>query len=417
MRKTDAIVLGAGMEGVSAALHLQARGREAILVDRHGAAGLETSFGNAGLIERASYFPHLFPRDPKKLFLYALNLLPEAHYHFASLPEIAPWLYRYFLESRPDRAARHAAAVRPLIERCLIEHEALIQQAGAGSLLRKTGWIKLYRTPQTLAAGIAEADRVRPFGLRIETLDSAALAEREPDLLQEIAGAVHFLDTASIDDPSRLAQAYAALFTSRGGKLLAGDARTLAQTSDKHWSVVTREGVVEARDVVVALGPWSDEIFRPLGYDLPLGWKRGYHMHFAPAEGARLRHPLYDADNGYVLAPMTKGIRLTTGAEFARRDAPPTPVQIERTEPFARALFPLAGRVDPTPWMGRRPCFPDMLPVIGKAPRHEGLWFDFGHQHHGFTLGPASGRLLAELITGEQPFTDPRPYGVERFGG
>lgn len=417
MRKTDAIVLGAGMEGVSAALHLQARGREVTLVDRHGAAGLETSFGNAGLIERASYFPHLFPRDPKKLVLYALNLLPEAHYDFASLPEIAPWLYRYYRESRPDRAARHAEAVRPLIERCLIEHEALIQQAGAGSLLRKTGWIKLYRTPQTLAAGIAEADRVRPFGLRIETLDSAALAEREPDLLQEIAGAVHFLDTASIDDPSRLAQAYAALFTSRGGKLLAGDARTLAQTSDKHWSVVTREGVVEARDVVIALGPWSDEIFRPLGYDLPLGWKRGYHMHFAPAEGARLRHPLYDADNGYVLAPMTKGIRLTTGAEFARRDAPPTPIQIERTEPFARALFPLAGRVDPTPWMGRRPCFPDMLPVIGKAPRHEGLWFDFGHQHHGFTLGPASGRLLAEMITGEQPFTDPRPYGVERFGG
>jgi len=417
MRKADAIVLGAGMEGVSAALHLQARGRDVALVDRHGAAGLETSFGNAGLIERASYFPHLFPRDPEKLVLYALNLLPEAHYHVASLPYIAPWLYRYYRESSPERAARHAAAVRPLIERCLIEHEALIQQAGAGDLLRKTGWIKLYRTPKTLAQGLAEAERLGAYELRIDVLDSAGVAAREPYLLQEVAGGVHFLDTASIDDPSRLAQAYAALFTSRGGRLLAGDARTLAQAGDGLWRVATRDGEAQARDVVVALGPWSDEIFRPLGYDIPLGWKRGYHMHYAPGHGALLRHPLYDADNGYVLAPMTKGIRLTTGAEFARRDAPPTPVQVEKTEPIVRALFPLAERVDPTPWMGRRPCLPDMLPIIGKAPRHEGLWFDFGHQHLGFTLGPASGRLLAEMITGEEPFADPRPYGVERFRG
>jgi len=66
--------------------------------------------------------------------------------------------------------------------------------------------------------------------------------------------------------------------------------------------------------------------------------------------------------------------------------------------------------------MGRRPCMPDMLPVIGKAARHAGLWFDFGHQHHGLTLGPASGRLLAEMMTGEAPFADPKPFAAERFG-
>lgn len=415
MQKADVVVLGAGMEGVSVALHLQARGRDVALIDRHGAAGLETSFGNAGLIERASLFPHLFPRDPLRLALYALNLLPEAHYDFASLPSIAPWLYRYYRESSPERAARHAAAVRPLVERCLIEHEALIELAKASDLLRKTGWIKLYRTPQTLEKGVAEAERLRVFDLRIDLLDSAGVSAREPDLSEKVAGAVHFLDTASIDDPSRLAQAYADLFTSRGGRFLAGDARTLQQDQEGRWSVATHEGDMHAREIVVALGPWSNEIFRPLGYDIPLGWKRGYHMHYAPKGDAVLRHPILDADNGYVLAPMTRGVRLTTGAEFARRDLPPTPLQIEKTEPIARALFPLADRIDAKPWMGRRPCLPDMLPVIGKATRHEGLWFDFGHQHHGFTLGPASGRLLAEMMTGEAPFTDPSPYRPDRF--
>ena len=64
-------------------------------------------------------------------------------------------------------------------------------------------------------------------------------------------------------------------------------------------------------------------------------------------------------------------------------------------------LFPLAARREAEPWMGSRPCLPDMLPVIGPAPRHKGLWLAFGHQHSGFTLGPPTGRLLAELMTGE----------------
>ena len=81
--------------------------------------------------------------------------------------------------------------------------------------------------------------------------------------------------------------------------------------------------------------------------------------------------------------------------------APPTPVQIIRTEPRAREIFPLGHRVDAEPWLGRRPCLPDMRPVIGPAGRHKGLWFAFGHAHHGLTLGPATGRLLAEMMTGE----------------
>jgi D-amino-acid dehydrogenase len=166
---------------------------------------------------------------------------------------------------------------------------------------------------------------------------------------------------------------------------------------------------------VIALGPWAEVLTRALGYDLPLAVKRGYHMHYRPAGEAKLHHPLLDTERGYFLAPMRRGIRLTTGAEFALRDAMKTPVQLARAEPIARNLFPLAERLDTDPWMGSRPCTPDMLPVIGRAPRHAQLWFNFGHAHHGFTLGPASGRLLAELITGETPFVDPAPFAPERL--
>jgi D-amino-acid dehydrogenase len=122
-----------------------------------------------------------------------------------------------------------------------------------------------------------------------------------------------------------------------------------------------------------------------------------------------------DAEPGYLLAPMARGIRLTTGAEFAARDAAPTPVQIDRDEKIARGLVPLGDRLDAEPWMGARPCTPDMMPIIGPAPRHKDLWFAFGHAHHGMTLGPVTGRLLAEQMTGEKPFVAPEAFFARRF--
>src|ERR1700744_6528048 len=99
--KADVLVLGAGMVGVSAALHLQKRGRDVILIDRHELAGEETSYGNAGLIEQASVFPYMFPRDFKQILRFALNRAPQVRYQFSDLPAFLPWVVRYFLASSP----------------------------------------------------------------------------------------------------------------------------------------------------------------------------------------------------------------------------------------------------------------------------------------------------------------------------
>jgi D-amino-acid dehydrogenase len=122
-----------------------------------------------------------------------------------------------------------------------------------------------------------------------------------------------------------------------------------------------------------------------------------------------------DVDFGYVITPMQRGIRLTTGAEFASRDAPPTPVQFDRLMPRARSLFPLGERADDKTWLGARPTFPDSRPVIGPAPGQPGLWLGIGHAHWGLTLGPVTGDLLADQITGATPAVDPAPYRAERF--
>jgi len=407
LKDFDALVLGAGIVGVSVAVHLQKRGRATVLVDRRGPAE-ETSFGNAGLIQREGVYPYGFPHDFGALFRYSLNRTIDAHYHPSAIPRLAPFLWKYWHHSRPRRHQAIARLYAKLIEHCISEHEALAAQAGAQDLLRRTGWMKVFRTERERDLRFAEAERWKDeFGINSVFLNRKQIQEKEPHVAPVLVGALHFTDPLAVVDPQGLVLSYLRLFEKLGGRFVQGNAASL----EPRWKIQTVDGPVSARDAVVALGPWSDVVTRALGYDLPLAVKRGYHMHYRAAGRAVLNTPMLDTERGYFLAPMRRGIRLTTGAEFALRDASRTPVQLGRAEPIARDLFPLAER----PWMGSRPCTPDMMPVIGPAPRHPNLWFAFGHAHHGLTLGPVSGRLVGEMVAGETPFVDPAPYRADRF--
>jgi D-amino-acid dehydrogenase len=411
----DAIVLGAGFVGVSAALALQARGRRVALIDRHGEAAGETSFGNAGIVQTEAVMPYVFPRAPKEIARGALNLDPRAHIRYGALPSVAPAIWRYFAASTPSGKHVTARAMAPLLAAASAEHLKLAREAGAEVLLRRGGWIKAFRSQRGQEMAMKEAAELKPYGITPTFLDRAALIALEPHLSEAAIGGAHYADPLSTPDPQALAQSYAGLFVRRGGRMETGDARTL-EASGSAWTVTAASGRLAARDVVIALGPWSDELARRFSLRLPFFVKRGYHMHYEAKGNAGLTRPVLDLERGYLVTPMTRGLRLTTGAEFARRDDPPSPAQLDRVEPFARELYPIGARKDASPWMGRRPCLPDMRPVIGPFPGKPGLWLDFAHHHLGLTLGPVSGRLLADLITGEAPLVDPAPFRADRFG-
>lgn len=407
------LVLGAGIVGVSSALHLQARGRHVLLLDRQP-PGNGTSHGNAGLIERASVIPYAFPREVTKLVRYGLNQQSDVRYSLRHLPKAGPWLLQYWRHSSPKGLAAATRAMLPLIERCVTEHLALARPANMLGLIADGGWLEAFNDPQAFETAQSAAADLRDYQLNYRVLDRTALLALEPGLHQDVVGGLHWLDPKTVSDPGGLTRGYAELFKQLGGQFVIGDALSLTQV-EGGWQVQSELGPITAQEVVVALGPQASGIFEPLGYRIPLAIKRGYHMHYAAVPGTRLQHPILDPVGGYVLAPMVGGIRLTTGIEFADCNDPINEIQLRRCEALARRFYPLGERLDAEPWLGRRPCLPDMCPVIGPAPRHPGLWFNFGHAHHGLTLGPVSGHLLAQMVTGETPFTDPTPYRAERF--
>ncbi|MBJ3785927.1 NAD(P)/FAD-dependent oxidoreductase [Devosia sediminis] len=414
----DVIILGAGIVGIATGIYLLKRGRSVVLVDK-SAPGLETSFGNAGIIQREGVRPHAFPRDLQTLLQVGLHLSTAARYEPLALPKLAPPLLKYWWESSPEHYRKVVTSYAPLIGRSIVTHAELIAAAGpeAEKLISRYGWHLAFRSADKLEKEVAKAEGDRDqFGIGFEVLDWAALKAVEPDLKGGLAGAIHWTDPWTVKDPGALVAQYFKLFETLGGRFIQGAAKGLRQDGES-WSTEVNGRTIRAREAVIALGPWAPDVLEPLGYRLPLFVKRGYHMHYGTGEGAKLNHLLLDPEVGYAMAPMARGIRITTGAEFAMRDAAPTPIQLGKAERAARELFPLGERLDKQPWKGARPCTPDMMPIISKAPRHKGLYVGIGHAHHGFTLGPATGELLAQTMTGEETAIDITPFRMERFMG
>jgi len=267
---TDVLVLGAGIVGVSVAVHLQKRGRSTVLVDRRAAAA-ETSYGNAGLVQREGVYPYGFPHDFGALARYSLNRTIDAHYHPSAIPRITPFLWQYWKHSRPARHRAIARLYARLIEHCIVEHDALAAEAGAQDLFRRTGWMKIFRTERERDTRFREAEQWKiDFGINSAFLDRKAIQEKEPHVAPVLVGALHFIDPIAAIDPQAVSLAYLALFQKLGGRFMQGNAGTL----EPGWTVRTVEGSISARDVVIALGPWADVVTRRLGYDLPLAVKR-----------------------------------------------------------------------------------------------------------------------------------------------
>ncbi len=408
------VVLGAGMVGVSIAWQLKQRGYQVTLVDRRQ-PGRETSFGNAGIIQREAVRPYPFPRDMKTILSVLPNRRVDIRYRPTGMVNAASPLLSYWHHSSSRLYKKIVPEYASLIQLCLEAHAPMIEASGADHLVRREGWLEIYRTQEKLAKRVKEAEEARElYGVQFTVLDRNALSEKEPQLDEKIIGAIHWLDPWTVADPGGLVAAYAASFEAMGGRIVQADITGVTQ-QDNAWTVTTSEESFNADQVVMALGPWAGQWMKPLGYHFPTFVKRGYHMHYATQPGAKLNYWLMDAEVGYLLAPMNAGVRLTTGAELDRLESPADEEQLGAAEKVARTIFPLAERKDSAAWKGARPCLPDMKPVIGPAPRHPGLWLAFGHGHQGFTLGPATGQLLADMMEGKPTAIDMMPFRADRF--
>ncbi|MCA8933018.1 MAG: FAD-binding oxidoreductase, partial [Rhodospirillaceae bacterium] len=313
------------------------------------------------------------------------------------------WIARFLAGATPGRAAATAADLNGLLGDALAAHEELMALAGCGHRLRRTGYLKAFRTDASFRRNAGERALLERFGIAHTVYGSAGLRELEPHLSAIFRHGVLVTDSASVDDPGAVTRAYADLVCDAGAGLVTARVQGLSAGAEGYTLHTDRAGDIAADRVVVAAGAWSGAVLAHLGVRVPLAAERGYHRRFGFDGNQRLARPVHDVEGNYVMTCMEMGVQVSTGMELAAVDAPSTDRQLKAVEAAARTAFAFDRPVAP-PWRGARPALPDGRPMIGPVPGRPGLWCAFGHGHIGFTTGPVTGRLLAEaMVTGATP--------------
>ncbi len=413
-------VIGGGMVGVSCALYLQKKGYQVTLIEKNDFVQ-ETSFGNAGVISRGSIIPLNNPKLWSNLPKYLTNRHPAVRYNMLYLLKHLPWLTQFLAKATDKDCVKTVATLNTLISPALEEHKKLLQASGVSHRLRENGWLKLYRQQSSFDNGAYERQLLSQHDVAFQCLNPKEIQDLEPGLKPIFSKAMWVTDTASVDNPGSVVMAYAQRFQQQGGQLIRDnilkitpDSNSQNKTSSQGYTLTGEQNSYTCDQLVIATGPWANELLKPYGATIPLCYERGYHQHYSN-QGTALTRPFHDVDASYVMTPTDLGLRVTTGSELNERAAPANTSQLTQILPRVQEAFTL-GKAQGGLWSGSRPSTPDAIPIIGELSKQKGIWLALGHQHIGFSTGPVTGQLIAEMIAQEATTLDPRPFSPQRFG-
>jgi D-amino-acid dehydrogenase len=339
---------------------------------------------------------------------------PDSPFYLRPRPGVVPWLARFVAASTPARAHASEAVVRRLSTASLAIHEQLAAE-GLDSGFEQRGSLNVYETEEGLEAGKREALSASAAGLPVEVLDRAEAQELEPAVGGSAVGAVYYSGDAHCD-PLRFVRAAGAAAAEAGAEIRTRvDAIGLRRRNGRVEAVVTTAGEVTAGTVVVAAGAWTPLLVRDLGLYVPVEGGKGYHVDLERGDGDP-RIPVYLQEARVIATPLPGALRLAGTLELAGLDLTVDRRRVEAIERAGRrAVRGLESRRTLEVWRGLRPCTPDGLPIVGRVPAYQNLVLATGHAMMGLTLAPITGRLVAEIATGEAPSHPLGPLRPERF--
>jgi D-amino-acid dehydrogenase len=384
-----------------------------LLIDRKGMAE-ETSRGNAG----AFAFSDIMPLATKDVLRKLPRWLSDPLGPFTVRPEylaqIMPWMLRFWRAGWPDRVAAGIKAQGALMRLARTEMDALVASAGLGGLVHSDGVLEFYESEGELRAAQGEIDAKAREGIEVRVVRGAEMAELQPGIDGRFVAATFIPKWQTVSDPYDFALAVGKAATDRGATFRKGEVRALRPLGDGVVVEFDDGTMLTARKVVVASGAWSKTLTTPLGDLIPLDTERGYNTTLPPG-AFDLRRQLVFPGHGFVVTPLSTGVRIGGAVELGGLSLPPNFRRSEAMLKKAAKFMPGLRTEGGTQWMGFRPSLPDSLPAIGRSRPSPHILYAFGHGHLGLTQSAATGKLIAELVTGAAPSLDLSPFSPQRF--
>ena len=412
--RADVAVIGGGVVGLCAAYELAAHGRQVVVIDR-GPIARGSAAGNAGLITPS----HLIPMAAPGVLSGVVRGMIRRTGPVTVRPSIDPaylrWMVRFARNCTSRAAQAGAVALRALGFLSADLAAEWIGREGIECGYRKLGLLCVYGDPAAFAAARHEADTMERHGVTIERYGAAELREREPALDEGVIGGFRCVDDAGLD-PARFMSGIVSVLSGRGVVFVPHTGLLDFRTSDGGVDrLVTSRGDLVADEVVIATGAWTPGVAALLGESVPIQAGKGYSMTVAaPRHGPR--NNLLIGDRWVAVNPMGDLLRMSGWLELGRLDTRPSLRRLAQIEASVRSRV----RLDPEltvleRWAGLRPVTPDGLPIIGRSPGWRNVTYAVGHGKLGLSLGPVTGRLVAQIVCDRPTDLELDPVSPRRF--
>jgi len=413
--KDEVLIIGGGVIGISAAYYL-ARAGVFVTVIEKGDIGSGSSYGNAGLLCPCHSTPIAMPG----VLTQGLKWLLDAESPFYIKPrldrDLLNWLWRFRSYCNQAAFERAVPLIRDLQRASLDYYRQLIDQEKISCNFEQNGGLALYRTEGGFEHGRHEARQMQGFGLQMRILDGEEARALEPAIHPKVIGAVHYEEDAFLR-PNLFVLGLAKAAEAHGATLLP-DTEILGFDVENGLitAVNSSRGRIEAGQVILAAGAWSVLIARELGINFPMQPAKGYSIS-VKSSGKSPRKYLFLGEAKVAITPMGDFLRYAGTLELSGFDFTINERRVDAILRAAAAYLDQVGDKEGAEiWRGLRPCSPDGLPYIGRSRDISNLVVGTGHATLGMSMGPVTGKLLAEIVREKEPSINLNPFQIERFG-
>lgn len=406
------VVIGAGIVGVSTAIWLRRAGRQVVLVDKLD-PGEGTSHGNAGVLAACSMVPVTGPGLVQKAPKMLLDKDSPLFLRYRYLPRLFPWLIKYLGYANDEDTQTISSHLNFIVGDSVEQHQDLAGNTEADSWLVPSDYQFAYRTKADFEADAYAWSIRKKHGFVPQLLHGAEVREKEPALSEDINVLAVLKQHGHVRSPGLYVKSLADVFKKLGGVIRRESVQDIDIVGDRVQSVTTDQGTIDCSEAVIATGAWSKALCTRFGLTIPLESERGYHVIFKNASPS-IRAPTMIASGKFVATPMHDGMRCAGIVEFGGLHAGPSRAPLEMLMRHVERCFPQLQYDSTEQWLGHRPATSDSLPFIGQIDA-TGVYMAFGHQHIGLTSGAKTGRLIAELISGERDPATLDAYRPDRF--
>lgn len=411
------VVIGGGVIGLCTALYTARRGNRVTVIERHAAERDGCSFGNAGMVVPSHFTPLAAPGMVALGLKWMWNPASPFWVKPSLDPDLIRWAWQFWRAATPARVK----LAEPLLADLSLQSRALFEELAAESGnefgLTQRGLLMLCKTPKTLDHEGRTAERARGFGLQAKVLDAKETSALDPGITMDIAGAVYFSQDCHLC-PGEFMRTLTRLCKTAGVTFVENaEATAFATDGAGLRHVTTAAGEFAADEFVLCAGSWSSALARHLDLRLPLQAGKGYSLTLPrPRQLPQLCSILCEAR--VAVTPMAGSLRFGGTMEIAGMHERINPRRVRGIIDSSLRYFPQFTPEDfdgIAPWYGLRPCSPDGLPFIGRTARWNNLTIATGHAMMGLSLGPVTGKMVAEMLDGAGSVATPKLLSPDRY--